>query len=311
MNYAIAIEFGGQSIKAALVDLHGKVGSYNRMTLNQESPPSYNDFERDFDALMRATKGKSKTSAVGIAHPNPCDPKSLTFMLTHKPAYKYINGHPLKRLVLDGTGLAEYHTIYDAGAAGLGELWQGKIGEHGRFLLLTLGTGLGAVFIEDGLIVTGEHVQGVPESGELWDYQYGNADLENVTGTTKAAVSIYRELGGADRDVLTGDLKKLASMGRMNRDSGIAQRTFAEFGRRLGDSLAPIVKIFCPNAVILSGNIALAYDLFEHEAKQALKTGLDGSNIPANIVQSDLIDRGGILGAAYRAFYPNRPFRLE
>jgi glucokinase len=293
------------------VDLHGNLTSYNKITLSQESPPPYGVFARDFEALIRATKGKIKTSAAGIAHPNPCDPKTLTFMLTQKPAYQHINGHTLKPLILNNTGLSEYHTIYDAGAAGLGELWKGKIEEHGRFLLLTLGTGLGAVFIEDGLIVTDQQVQGIPESGELWDYPYMNTDFENVTGTTKATVSIYRDLGGNNPDVLAGDLKKLASMGRKNRHSEIAQKTFAEFGRRLGDGLAPIVKVFCPKTIILSGNIAIAYDLFEPAAKQALNNRLDGLNIAVNIVLSDLVDKGGLLGAAFRAFYPNRPFRLD
>jgi len=100
-------------------------------------------------------------------------------------------------------------------------------------------------------------------------------------------------------------------MGRKNRHNEIAQKTFAEFGRRLGDGLAPIVKSFCPKIIILSGNIANAYDLFAPTAKQALQTNLTGLNIAANIVLSDLVDKGGVLGAAFRAFYPNRPFQLE
>jgi glucokinase len=309
MKHTIAIEFGGQSIKAALIDQHANLTSRNSMTLGQENPPSYDDFERDFESLLQATKGDRDISAVGIAHPNPCDPESLTFKLGQKPAYEHINGHPLKSLILNGTGLSVYHTIYDAGAAGLGELWQGKIAAHGRFLLLTLGTGLGAVFIDDGLIVTGRDVKGIPDSGELWDYQYRDTNLENVTGTTKAAVSIYRGLGGSDPEVLAGNLKKLASMGYENRDGGIAQKTFAEFGLLLGDSLAPVAIKFRPEVIILSGNIALAYDLFEPAATQALEAGLDGSNVSTNIIQSDLIDRGGLLGAAFRAFYPNHPIR--
>lgn len=309
MKHAIAIEFGGQSIKAALIDLHGNLTCHNKMTLSQENPPSYDDFEGNFEALLQATIRDREISAVGIAHPNPCDTKSLTFRLGQKPAYEHINGHPLKSLILNGSGLSAFHTIYDAGAAGLGELWQGKIAAHGRFLLLTLGTGLGAVFIEDSLIVTGRDVKGIPNSGELWDYQYRDTELENIAGTTKAAVSIYRELGGGDPEVLGGDLKKLASMRRENRDGGIAQKTFAEFGWRLGISLAPIALNFHPEAIILSGNIALAFDLFEAAATQALGSGLEGSNVSANFVQSDLIDRGGLLGAAFRAFYPNRPIR--
>jgi glucokinase len=311
MKYAIAIEFGGQSIKAALVDVRGNLSAHNRISLNQESPPALDRFKWGLDALIRATTENVNLSAAGIAYPNPCDPGTLTFTLAHKPAYKHINGHALKPVILDSTGLSEYHTIYDAGAAGLGELWQGKIKQHGRYLLLTLGTGLGAVFIEDGLIVTGQHVQGLPDSGELWDYRYRDTELENVTGTTKAAVSIYRQMGGTDPQILGGDLKKLATMGRNNRNGGIGQKAFAEFGRRLGDGLAPIVGVFGPDKIILSGNIALAYDLFGTAVNQALEARLNRSDIATEVVASELIDRGGLLGAAYRAFYPNRPFRLD
>jgi predicted NBD/HSP70 family sugar kinase len=176
-------------------------------------------------------------------------------------------------------------------------------------MLLTLGTGLSAVFIEDGLIVTGQQVKGIPDSGELRDYQYRGTDLENLTGATKSVVSIYRQFGGSNPDVLDGNLKKLASMGQENLDGGIAQKTFVEFGWRLGDSLAPIVNKFDPETIILSGNIAHAYDLFEDAAIQALRTKLVDSDAATNFVKSELIDRGGLFGAAFRAFYPNHPFR--
>jgi glucokinase len=310
MKHILAIEFGGQSIKAAVVDSVGKLTSHNKMDLSQARPLTYEKFGGDFEVLVRATRGKIELSAVGVAHPNPCDPETLTFMLTQKPAYKFLNGRPLDHLVHKSTGLSEFHTIYDAGAAGLGELWQGKIAEQGRFLLLTLGTGLGAVFIEDGFIVTGQHVPGIPTTGELWDFQYMNTNLENVTGTTKAAVAIYRGLGGSDPDVLAGDLKKLASMGRADQDSGIARNTFEEFGRRLGDCLGSTVRLFRPRAIILSGNIAQAFDLFAQAAEQALNASLGGPELNTSLAQSVLIDKGGLLGAAFRALNPDRPFRM-
>ena len=309
MKHAIAIEFGGQSIKAALINQQGDMTSKNNMSLSEENPTSYADFEGDFTALLQATSGGKEISAVGVALPSPFDPQDLTLNLTQKPAYKHINGHALKSLLLDATGLSEYYTLNDAAAAGLGELWQGKIEERGRFLLLTLGTGLGGVFMQDGLIVTGRQVPGIPESGEIWDYPYRDTNLENVSGSTKAAVAIYRQLGGSDAEVLDGDLKKLATLARQDRYGVMARMTFAEFGRRLGDGIAPIVKQFRPQAIVLSGNIALAYDVFAQAAQETLQAGLRGSGFDTKLLQSELIDRGGLLGAAYRALYPQRPFR--
>jgi glucokinase len=209
------------------------------------------------------------------------------------------------------TGCSECHAIYDAGAAALGELWQGEIEEQGRFLLLTLGTGLGAAFVEDGLVVTGEQVCGIPDSGELWDFPYMDTVLEDFTGTTKAAVAIYRGLGGSDGDVLAGDLESLANMQAEDGQDSIATETFAEFGRRLGEGLAPIVRAFRPRAIVLSGNISKAYDLFEPEASEALERGLVGSGVSTSLRLSALVDTGGLLGAAFRAFYPDRPFRRD
>jgi len=309
MKHAIAIEFGGQSIKTALIDQQGNMTSKNKMDLSQENPPSYADFEEDFKALLQSTSGGKEIAAVGIALPSPFDPQDLTLNLTQKPAYQHINGHALKSLLLDVTGLSEYYTLNDAAAAGLGELWQGKIDERGRFLLLTLGTGLGAVFMQDGLIVTGRHVSGIPESGEIWDYPYQDTHLENVSGSTKAAVAIYSQLGGSDAEVLDGNLKKLASEARQDRYGVIARMTFAEFGRRLSAGIAPIVQKFRPQAIILSGNISLAYDRFAQTAQETLRDSLQGSGFDTKLLQSELIDRGGLLGAAYRALYPQRPFR--
>ena len=43
MKHAIAIEFGGQSIKAALINQQGDMTSKNNMSLSEENPTSYAD----------------------------------------------------------------------------------------------------------------------------------------------------------------------------------------------------------------------------------------------------------------------------
>lgn len=292
MKYIISLEFGGQSVKAARVSSNGEVSGPFKLQFDQKNPLKLDEFLEGLRKIIHQAKGSEEILAVGVGAPNPYDAETLTFHLDQKPAYKYINNQPLKDEILKIAGCDKFFVMYDAGVAYLGEIWKGKMKPKGRFILLTLGTGLGACFIEDGEIVKAR--DGVPDSGEIWDYQFMGENFEENAGTTKSIVKIYKKLDGTDKNVLSGDINHLAELVKDNDD--LAINSFKEFGKLLGEGLREIVSKFKPESIILSGNIANSFDLFSKEANSAL----DNDNV--EFVKSDLIDKGGLLGAAHLAF---------
>ena len=168
----------------------------------------------------------------------------------------------------------------------------------GRYLFLTLGTGLGGCFIIDGKIVKGKEI-GATESGEIWDYKFKGKNLEESIGTTKAMVKIYNSLGGKEKKVLAGDIKYLAEIARAKKQK-LAIDSFKQFGSLLSEGLTEIVQKFKPKTILLSGNISNALDLFEKEANNALSKNLKrlGMNQKVILKKSELIDSGGLIGLA-------------
>lgn len=292
MKYVISVEFGGQSVKAARVSSNGDMSGPFKLQLDQKNPLKLDKFLEGLRKIIHQAKGSEEILAVGVGAPNPYDDETLTFHLGQKPAYKYINNQPLKEEILKIVGCDKFFVMYDAGVAYLGEIWKGEMKPKGRFILLTLGTGLGACFVEDGEIVKGR--DGVPDSGEIWDYQFMGENFEENAGTTKSIVKIYKKLGGTDKDVLSGNIEHLAELAKNN--DNLAVNSFREFGRLLGEGLKEIVSKFKPESIILSGNIANSFDLFSKDADRALDTD------KVEFVKSDLIDKGGLLGAAQLAF---------
>ncbi len=79
-----------------------------------------------------------------------------------------------------------------------------------------------------------------------------------------------------------------------------AMATYASVGRYLGIALANVVNLLSIDACVVGGKISAAADLFwEPMMKEFGKTVLDPPNGACKIHRSKLIDRSGILGAAF------------
>jgi len=292
-GWILAIEFGGHSIKAASVNSKGNLINFSKFELNQTKPTNYNVFKDKLQKLIKKASSNKRISSVGIAVPNPVDKSFLKLKLRQKPAYKHINGKPIKDIISSAIDCRNFFIENDTEAAAYAEIWKDKKLSKGNYLFLTLGTGLGGCFISDGKIVKGKDF-GATESGEIWDYNFKKQNLEDNVGTTKAMVRIYKDLGGKEKKVLAGDIKYLANLAKKKQK--IAVDSFKEFGNLLGGGLAEIIQKFKPKTILLSGNLSNALNLFQKEAKRSLSKKLKHHKI--NFKKSNLIDKGGLIGLA-------------
>lgn len=299
----IALEFGGQSVKAARVDPTGNLTGPYRFELDEKNPPTFDEFVYGFKSVVQKAKENYDIAAVGVACPNLYISENIIFHLDQKPTYEHVNGKPLREHILEAAGCDKLFDIYDAGAAVKGELWKGELPKKGRHMFLTLGTGLGAAFVFNGEIIKGE--LGAPDSGEIWDLQYKGKNLEESAGTAKVMVRIYEGLGGTDSEIKKGNIKRLADIARDSNsfEYYLAQNAFREFGKSLGGALAFACSGFKPESFVLSGSIAKAFDLFKETTMSSYLSHapVSGDTGPV-FIQSRLIDRNGLLGAAYIAF---------
>ncbi|SDS67191.1 glucokinase [Paenibacillaceae bacterium GAS479] len=136
-----------------------------------------------------------------------------------------------------------------------------------RFIALTLGTGLGSAFIDQAQI--SGHVQGIPESGWLYDQPYRGERIDDVF-SRRGLLQLAEDLGALHSGM---DVKELAESARLGNVP--AREVFREFGKRLADMLAPYIELYRPTLIVFGGQISKSYDLFG----KALQDGINSPTI--------------------------------
>ena len=171
----IALDVGGTTVDAACISA---VGGLIGEVLDCPSPAAgtQDEIVTELARAVAAARAQARdftVTACGIAMPAPFDYAAGVSHMEHK--FQAINGVDLGRLLRAMTGLPTYF-INDADAFGLGVSWR-QLPEAGRFVALTIGTGLGGSFIGNGENVTAGDT--VPPHGEVWDLPYSGGILED------------------------------------------------------------------------------------------------------------------------------------
>lgn len=131
-----------------------------------------------------------------------------------------------------------------------------------RLVCLTLGTGLGSAFVENGRIVAGK--DGIPGSGMLYAEPYRDHIVDSYFGR-RGILRMASERGLLTDGIDVADLAEAATRG-----NGQARDLFREFGCNLGGMLRPYLSLFRPNRLVLGGQISGSLPLWERDMQLAL-----------------------------------------
>ncbi|MGX7131089.1 MULTISPECIES: ROK family protein [Enterococcus] len=117
----------------------------------------------------------------------------------------------------------------------------------------TLGTGLGSTFIENKKVVAG--TKGIPEIGMIYNQPFKDSiidDYVSARGLKKIIQHYYfNNLTGAE-------LFKQAE-----EDTSAALEVFNDFGSTVGEAISPFVSSFCPDEIVLGGQISKSFNYFK------------------------------------------------
>lgn len=268
----IAVDVGGTTIDAACISASGGlIGE----VLESASPAAgtKDEIVSELARAVAAARAQARdftVTACGIAMPAPFDYLAGVSHMEHK--FQAINGLDLGRLLVEITGLPTYF-INDADAFGLGVSWR-QLPEAGRFVALTIGTGLGGSFIENGENVTDGDT--VPPNGEVWDLPYSGGILEDYV-SARGVVAAYDGLtaggrrgggsggGGGAARVSAKEVADLSFGG-----SEPAVRAYRAMGTAIGRGLAPVLLRFEPELLVIGGKVGQSLPLFGPAAGRAL-----------------------------------------
>lgn len=265
----VAVDVGGTTIDAACISAAGElIGE----VVESASPAAGTKDEIVAElaravADARAQAGDFTVTACGIAMPAPFDYAAGVSHMEHK--FQAISGVDLGRLLREITGLPTYF-INDADAFGLGLSWR-QLPEAQRLVGLTVGTGLGGSFIENGENVTAGDT--VPPHGEVWDLPYADGILEDYV-SARGVVAAYERLSAGQRhgtdsgNVERASAKEIADLAF--RGSGPAVAAYRAMGAAIGRGLAPVLLRFEPELLVIGGKVGQSLPLFGPAAGRAL-----------------------------------------
>jgi glucokinase len=209
-------------------------------------------------------------------------PKNGT--LSYAPNFTTLVGFPLAQEVgkiLDSVPVVVHN---DANAFTYAEVSLGTASEFQNVVGLTLGTGLGGGLVINGQLYIGK---GGAEIGHTILNLRENEEAEDLVSS-----KFFKNRG---KDPV--EVREKAETGDQE-----AKALWEELGKNLGYLTANIVNILDPQAVVIGGGMADAYELFIDATKEVAAAhivGPESKNVP--LLKSALGPAGGAIGCALLA----------
>jgi len=220
--------------------------------------------------------------------PGPFDYKSGICMIKDQSKYEHFYGLNVRDLLHETLNLSSDFPILfenDAVCFGKGEVFKNVANLSKKVMAVTLGTGLGACFIDKGVsISTGEIV---PQDGEIWNLPYKNGIAEDYV-SVRGLLNNYKSLTG--KKLNNGlELFNLAVA-----EDKIAIQVFEEMGEDLALVVISWLEKFGAESFIIGGKIANASEFFLNSFNRKLKE----NNIEITVSISADNEIAALLGAA-------------
>ncbi|TNE64634.1 MAG: ROK family protein [Bacteroidetes bacterium] len=288
-RWSIGVDIGGTHLSSAVVELStGQLeeATLARATFSHEAPADtiLQQWATGLNDTLAAT-GRT-LAGIGFAIPGPFDYRNGISKMEHKFKSLYDVHIPTALHPLLHTGGQELpmRFVNDATAFAVGESWMGQGRPYSRVVVITLGTGFGSAFLEaDVPVVRGNTV---PPEGCLWHVPFRDGIADDYFSTRWFTQTYSRLTGRA----VTG-VRELVELA--DSDPRVDQM-FEQFGTNLAECLAPWLRNFRAEVLIIGGNIAHTLSRFG----PALETGLQAAGGTVKITPSVLWERAALLGSA-------------
>ena len=280
-EYVLTFDVGGSHVSAGLCRLPD-------LELVRTATGSLHDIASfsAFVALLHrlgteAAASETHLAGASLAVPGPFDLEAGVSLMEHKLQYLY--NEDLRTALAHAFNWKprQLRFLNDACSYLLGEIGKGAVEGADRAAGLTLGTGIGSAFAVNGRCIT--QGEGVPPGGEIWNYPYSGATVEDLISTRRLKAD-YASLAGTDIEV--------ADIAAAAETDTAARQVFQNFGLHLGQVLRDVIAPFLPDMVVIGGGISRSSQLFLPIAEREIR------GLGFRVVTSTLLDRAPLVGAA-------------
>lgn len=290
-SYAIGLDIGGTHITAAIINkTEMKVVNFS---LCKESFDSNLPVDQVIgiwkNVICNAVKNSKIESVSGLAvcMPGPFDYQNGICWIKGQSKYEHFYGLNVRDLLLESLNFTKDFPVLfenDAVCFGKGEVFKEEENRTKKVIAITLGTGLGACFIDKGISVSSGSL--VPTDGEIYNLPYKDGIAEDYV-SVRGLLSHYQTLSG--NNLNNGlELYNLAISG-----NGQAIKVFETVGEDLAAIVIPWIKKFDADHIIIGGKIANGSELFLSSFHKIIKE----SGIEIKVSVSNDNEIAALLGA--------------
>ncbi len=310
-DLALVIDLGGTQIRVGLVDRSGQIVAHEvTLTRAADGPAVVMDQIAALcgQVLQGAGVKGSTVKGVGMCAPGPLDTiTGETFFIQTLHGFE---GFPLRQALSDRLQLP-VQVENDGISGALAELCHGAGRAYRDFIYVTISTGIGGGIIADGRPLRGRRGM----AGHLghmlfhrdWPRHLGAKlpcfeDWGAGPALAAHAMTLAAEMPGStlhDRPLDARAVYEAATQG-----DPLAQSLVQDEAELLGLGFASLIHILSPQAIILGGGMAQAYDqlrpILQATLDAHVKPGFEG----VALHQAQLGTNSSLIGAASLIFHP-------
>lgn len=285
-NKKIGIDVGGSHVTVSVID-GDQMDSQSLSMIRKDidaMDKAFNIIETIGNCIKEVLDEGAAIDAVGIAFPGPFDyEKGVSAIAGVGGKFEQTFGIHLQQALIDFTGLSNTSFVFsnDAHCFAQGAQYRHQLNGK-KTVFLTLGTGFGSAFMENGELVT-KHTA-LPANASFYDEPFLEAKADDYF-STRWFLAKYKELTGIE----TASVKGIAVM-----NSDVSISIFKQFGKNLGSFLLPWLQQFECDELVIGGNISKASSLFI----SSLNEGLARIENKINIIFCDDTEECILTGAA-------------
>lgn len=285
--YRIGIDLGGTKIEGICLDDTLKIIERKRIPTNQQN--GYRHILSSIASLINDITKNISDYSIGVCTPGAISKKtgfvknSNTQCLIGMPLKEDLEGLLGKKISIDN----------DANCFAMAEAKMGAGMGFGVVFGVIMGTGVGGGIVMDGKVHKGRtYIAG--EWGHHTLHQNGNLCYCGRSGCVETYIS-----GPALEKrwmELTGRTESLQNIVK-NLDAKNGQEWKKEFLDNFGVSLANVIDILDPDAIILGGGVS-NIDFLYTEGKNSVYSNVFSDLVDTPILKNKLGDSAGVFGAA-------------
>jgi predicted NBD/HSP70 family sugar kinase len=295
---AVGVDLGTERTVVATSDLAGRVLEQEEFETDRDAARTLRSVTDCVRKFVRRSGGGIE--GVGVSLPGLVDYESGTALFI--PYFKW-KDWAVAREIGAATGLP-VTVDNDANAAALAELWFGRpeVRDVRDFIMVLVEEGLGTGIIFDGQIYRGEG-GGAGEFGHMTIGEgapvacaTGSRTCWEAFASERAALAFYEEALGARRTPSRASFEQLLDKALEGDEA--ATEALLKTAHYLGVGIANLIKGLSPEAVIVGGGIARAWQLVSSRVKETVVENSFCRGLPVpRILVSSLGEQPRLMGA--------------